>query len=70
MLLAANEAGQLKSVTFMLQDGQGRTMVDYRGSLELTELSARTISERIAAAVEKEHPAIAAAQDSRTPGIH
>ncbi|MGH8073649.1 MAG: hypothetical protein ACREO4_06200 [Lysobacter sp.] len=50
MLLAANEEGQLVSITFMLQDGPN-TMVDHRGSQELTELACRTVRQRIGEAV-------------------
>lgn len=46
MLMAANEEGQLVSITFMLQDGD-KAVVDYRGSLELSELACRTVRQRI-----------------------
>lgn len=59
LLVAAADEGQLVSLVFMLQSPEGDTMVDYRGSHELTELSARTVLERIAEDIAVTHPAIA-----------
>lgn len=59
MLLAAVEDGQLVSITFMLKDAAGQTMVDYRGTHELTEIATRVVRDRIANEVEAQHPAIA-----------
>ncbi|MGH8081879.1 MAG: hypothetical protein ACREP7_14995 [Lysobacter sp.] len=60
MLIAANDEGQLVSLVFVLQAPRSeRTMVDYRGSHEITELGCRTVRERIATAIELQHPAIA-----------
>lgn len=50
MLLAANEEGQLASISFMLKNGDD-AMIDYRGSQELTELACRTVRQRIGEAV-------------------
>ena len=60
MLVAAADEGQLVSVAFMLRSPEGDTMVDYRGSQELSELTARTVLQRIAQDVAGTHPAIAA----------
>lgn len=60
LLAEANEAGQLASITFMLKNGE-KAMVDYRGSMEHTELSCREVSQRIAKQVERDHPKLAAA---------
>jgi hypothetical protein len=61
LLLAANEAGQLVSLVFMLEQPSGLAVVDYRGSYEKTELACRTTAGRIAVEIEKIHPNIAAA---------
>ena len=60
MLVAAADEGQLVSVAFMLRSPEGDTMVDYRGSHELSELTARTVLQRIAQDVAGTHPAITA----------
>ncbi|HDS1664557.1 TPA: hypothetical protein QEL40_003306 [Stenotrophomonas maltophilia] len=60
MLVAAADEGQLVSVAFMLRSPEGDTMVDYRGSHELSELTARTVLQRVAQDVANTHPAIAA----------
>ena len=60
MLVAAADEGQLVSVSFMLQSPEGDTMVDYRGSQELSELTARTVLQRIAQDIADTDPAIAA----------
>jgi len=60
MLVAAADEGQLVSVAFMLRSPEGDTMVDYRGTHELSELTARTVLQRIAQDVAGTHPAIAA----------
>ncbi|HEL5401744.1 hypothetical protein [Stenotrophomonas maltophilia] len=60
MLVAAADEGQLVSVAFMLRSPEGDTMVDYRGNHELSELTARTVLQRIAQDVAGTHPAIAA----------
>lgn len=59
MLVAAADEGQLVSVAFMLRSPEGDTMVDYRGGHELSELTARTVLQRIAQDVAATHPAIA-----------
>lgn len=59
MLVAAADEGQLVSVAFMLRSPEGDTMVDYRGSHELSELTARTVLQRIAQDVAGTHAAIA-----------
>lgn len=60
MLLAANDAGELKSVVFVLQQpGADSALVDYRGSYELTEMACRTVRGRIADAVQSARPDIA-----------
>ena len=60
LLVAAADEGQLVSIAFMLRSPSGDTMVDYRGSHELSELTARTVLQRIAQDVAGTHPAIAA----------
>lgn len=60
MLVAAADEGQLVSVAFMLRSPEGDTMVDYRGSHELSELTARTVLQRVAQDVARTHPAITA----------
>lgn len=60
LLVAAADEGQLVSVAFMLRSPDGDTMVDYRGSHELSELTARTVLQRIAQDVAGTDPAIAA----------
>lgn len=60
LLIAANDAGQLASIVFMLKNGEN-AVVDYRGSQEHTELACRTVNRRIAEEVEREHPNIASA---------
>lgn len=64
MLVAAADEGQLVSVAFMLRSPEGDTMVDYRGSHELSELTARTVLQRIAQDIAVTHPAIAARIES------
>ncbi|WP_313415542.1 hypothetical protein [Stenotrophomonas sp.] len=60
LLVAAADEGQLVSIAFMLRSPEGDTMVDYRGGQELSELTARTVLQRIAQDVATTHPAIAA----------
>jgi hypothetical protein len=60
LLAAANDAGQLVSLVYMLKDGDN-AVVDYRGTQEHTELACRTVNGRIADDVERSHPHLAAA---------
>ena len=62
LLVGAAEAGQLVSLTWMLQDPRGKAVVvDYRGSFEMSELACRTVRDRIAKSIQHEHPLIAGA---------
>lgn len=61
LLGEANAEGQLVSIVFMLQQPCGATMVDYRGTHELTELSTRVVRERIVNEIHRSEPGIALA---------
>lgn len=60
MLVAANDAGQLVSLVFMVKNGDN-AVVDYRGTHEFTEMACRTVNNRIAEAIEVSNPDIARA---------
>lgn len=62
MLKDAAKEGQLRTLAFMLhQPISGATIVDYRGTFELAELTSRTVNNRIADSIQLEYPSIAAA---------
>lgn len=58
-LADANGEGQLVSIVFTLQHPTGATMVDYRGSREVTEIACRKVRDRIATEIAETHPLIA-----------
>lgn len=60
MLVAANQEGQLVGLAFVLKDGDNAA-IDYRGSHDMASLMAGTVLNRIAAAVERYNPTVAAA---------
>lgn len=59
MLLAANDAGELVGLVFMVKNGDAAA-VDYRGTHEMVELATREVRTRIADEIETTHPRIAA----------
>ncbi|MGH8025465.1 MAG: hypothetical protein ACREO0_01950 [Pseudoxanthomonas sp.] len=60
MLIAANDAGELVHLSFMLQRADsGDAMVDFRGDYERAEITTRTVRTRIAQALDATEPELA-----------